>query len=35
LPNASKETAFKYGKEICDGITEMNLDPVKLKFEKV
>jgi len=29
------ETAFKYGKEICDEITAMNLDPIKLKFEKV
>ncbi|ORY22294.1 DNA/RNA polymerase, partial [Neocallimastix californiae] len=35
LPNASKETAFKYGKEICDEITARNLDPIKLKFEKV
>ncbi|ORX46867.1 DNA/RNA polymerase, partial [Piromyces finnis] len=35
LPNASKETAFKTGKEICDEITSRNLDPVKLKFEKV
>jgi len=35
LPNVSMKTAFKYGKEICDEITAMNLDPIKLKFEKI
>lgn len=35
LKGASKEEAFRIGKEICDRITESNPKPVKLKFEKV
>ena len=35
LKGASKEQAFKIGKEIVDQVTAMNPKPVKLKFEKV
>ena len=35
LKGASKEQAFKIGKEIVDQVTAMNLKPVKLKFEKI
>lgn len=35
LKGASKETAFRVGKEIVDQVTALNPKPVKLKFEKV
>ena len=35
LRGASKEEAFRIGKEICDRVTADNPKPVKLKFEKV
>lgn len=35
LPGASKESAFRIGKEIVDKITSMNPYPITLKFEKV
>ncbi|XP_046847349.1 DNA polymerase zeta catalytic subunit-like [Xenia sp. Carnegie-2017] len=35
VKGASKEKAFKIGKEIVDAVTAANPKPVKLKFEKV
>ena len=35
LRGASKEDAFRIGKEIIDHITKINPPPVQLKFEKV
>lgn len=35
LPGASKETAFRVGKEIANYITTLFPEPIKLKFEKV
>ena len=35
LRGASKEDAFRIGKEITDHITKINPPPVQLKFEKV
>ena len=35
LKGASKERAFKVGKEIAAAVTAANPKPVKLKFEKV
>ena len=35
LKGASKEEAFRIGKEIGDRVTALNPKPVKLKFEKV
>ena len=35
LENASKDEAFRVGREICDRVTADNPKPVKLKFEKV
>ena len=35
LPNATREEAFRIGKEIADRITALNPKPVKLRFEKV
>ena len=35
LKGASKEEAFRIGKEITDRVTRDNPTPVKLKFEKV
>lgn len=35
LKGATKEEAFRIGKEICDRVTAENPKPVKLKFEKV
>ena len=35
VKGASKEEAFKIGKEIVDAVTAENPKPVKLKFEKV
>ena len=35
LKGASKEEAFRIGKEITERVTEDNPAPVKLKFEKV
>lgn len=35
LKGASKEEAFRVGKEICERVTSENPKPVKLKFEKV
>lgn len=34
LKGASKDDAFRIGKEISQHITKINPDPVKLKFEK-
>ena len=35
LKGASKEEAFRVGREITEKVTAMNPKPVKLKFEKV
>ncbi len=35
LKGATKEEAFRIGREICDRVTAENPKPVKLKFEKV
>ena len=35
LKGASKDEAFRIGKEICERVTADNPKPVKLKFEKV
>ena len=35
LKGASKDEAFRIGREICDAVTADNPKPVKLKFEKV
>lgn len=35
LPGRSKEDAFKIGKDISEKISERNLNPIYLKFEKV
>ncbi|KAJ3155914.1 DNA polymerase zeta [Geranomyces variabilis] len=35
LPGATKDDAFRIGREIVDAITRTNPEPVKLKFEKV
>ena len=35
LKGASKEEAFRIGKEICEKVTAENPKPVKLKFERV
>ena len=35
LKGASKEEAFRVGREITERVTAMNPKPVKLKFEKV
>ncbi|CAI8031969.1 DNA polymerase zeta catalytic subunit [Geodia barretti] len=35
LKGASKEEAFRIGREICDRVTADNPKPIKLKFEKV
>lgn len=35
LKGASKDEAFRIGKEICERVTAENPKPVKLKFEKV
>eukprot|EP00049_Salpingoeca_infusionum_P009764 m.165902 g.165902 ORF g.165902 m.165902 type:complete len:2389 (+) comp14438_c0_seq1:111-7277(+) len=35
LPGATKDQAFKIGREIADAVTATNPPPVKLKFEKV
>lgn len=35
LPGTSKTEAFAIGKHIAESVTEMNPDPVALKFEKV
>eukprot|EP00121_Abeoforma_whisleri_P014203 Awhi_evm1s13098 len=35
LPGASKETAFRIGREIAEAVTKMNPYPVALKFDKV
>lgn len=35
LKGATKEQAFKIGKEIAEAVTATNPKPIKLKFEKV
>ena len=35
LKGASKDEAFRIGREICDRVTADNPKPIKLKFEKV
>lgn len=35
MKGRSKEEAFRIGHEICDAVTAMNPQPIKLKFEKV
>ena len=35
FPGASKETAFRLGKDIASYITTLFPEPIKLKFEKV
>lgn len=35
LPGVSRESAFVIGNDIAKTITEMNPNPIQLKFEKV
>ena len=35
VPSCNKEEAFKVGQQICDEISKINPQPIKLKFEKV